>query len=166
MSDRPPWDHAYYARRTAQALLLLAERPRSTPELAEELQVAVPTARRLIASLVAGGLLEEDPDSLRHRHRIAPAGYRFGLTLVAAGLRELERREHEALAVGRLLSRYRRARGLSRDDFAALLEMSPSTLEKIERGHREIDGREVLEFASRLGVDVLDLLTLRRSDAT
>jgi transcriptional regulator with XRE-family HTH domain len=85
--------------------------------------------------------------------------------LVAAGLRELERREEEALAVGQLLSRYRRARGLSRNDFAALLEMSPSTLEKIERGQCEIDGHQVLEFASRLGVDVLDLLTLRRTTA-
>jgi plasmid maintenance system antidote protein VapI len=164
VSDRPPSAYAYCARRAVQTLRLLAERPRSAPELAEVLQVKEPAARRLIAGLVGDGLLEEDPDSLRHRHRIAASGYDFALVLVAAGLRELERRERESLAAGQLLMRYRRSRGLSRADFAAVLDLSPSTLEKIERGQRKIDGDQVVAFASCLGVDVLDLLTLRRSD--
>jgi DNA-binding XRE family transcriptional regulator len=164
VSDRPPSAYAYCARRAVEALRLLAERPRSAPELAEDLQVEPPAARRLIAGLVGDGLLEEDPDSLRHRHRIAAGGYDLGLVLVAAGLRELERRERESLAAGQLLMRYRRSIGLSRADFAALLDLSPSTLETIERGQLEIDGDQVVAFASCLGIDVLDLLTLRRCD--
>jgi hypothetical protein len=165
MSDRPPWAHAYCARRAVEALRLLADRPRSAPELAEDLQVQPPAARRLLAGLVADGLLEADPDSPRHRHRVAAGGYALGLELVAAGLRELECREREQLAVGRLLGRYRRARGLSQADFAEQLKLSPALLQKIERGQHEIDGRQVLEFATSLGIDVLDLLTLRRSVA-
>jgi DNA-binding XRE family transcriptional regulator len=161
MSDRPPWAHAYYARRTVDALRLFAEAPRSSHGLADSLQVSVKATRRLIWMLADDGLIEEHPD-LRHQYRLAAGGYAFGLLLLSSGLRALEHRE-DAFTVGQTLARYRRSRGMSQGDLAANLGVSLSHLTRIERGQREVDGREVVEFASRLDVDVLDLLTLRRS---
>jgi hypothetical protein len=122
--------YAYYARRTVQALRLIAEAPRSATELEQHLQVGGNASRRLIGRLADDGLIEEHPDSnLQHRpYLIAAGGYDFGLLLVASGLRDLERRErdHRALTVGQVLGRYRRAHGRSQGDMAAMLGMSVS----------------------------------------
>jgi transcriptional regulator with XRE-family HTH domain len=155
---------AYYSARGIQALRLLAGGPLSVPELAEQLQVAAPTARRLIGQLERDSFVEKHPDSLRHRYRLARGGYDFGLVLVASAQRELESREaeHRALSAGQALFRYRRVRGITQARFAKMLGTDYCDYGLIERGRREVAGAEMVEFASRLGVDVLDLLTLRR----
>jgi hypothetical protein len=159
VSDLRPWAQAYYAQQTVEALRLFAEAPRSAPKLAEHLQVSVSAARRLIQRLAADGLLEGHPDS-RYQYRIAAGGYDLGLLLVRSGLRELERRG-EPLTVGQALGRYRRARGLSGLVFGEML--GTSRVYEIENGRHRVDGHELLAFASRLGVDALDLLMLRRT---
>lgn len=156
---------AYYSARTVQALSLFAKGSLSAPELAEHLQVAARTARRLVGQLDRDGIVEQDPDSLRRRYRLARGGHDLGLALMTSALRELERREfeHRALPVGQALFRYRRGRGISQERFADMLRVDRFDYGQIERGQREVAGSEVVTFASQLGVDVLDLLTLRRS---
>jgi DNA-binding IclR family transcriptional regulator len=72
MSDRPASAYAYYAQRTAQALRVIAEAPRSVSELEEHLQVGGNAARRLIGQLVDDGLVEQHPDSNRQHPARAP----------------------------------------------------------------------------------------------
>jgi DNA-binding XRE family transcriptional regulator/predicted transcriptional regulator len=157
---------AYYSARGIQALRLLAQGPLTVPELAEQQQVAARTARRMVAQLVRDGLVEEHPDSLRHHYRLARGGHDLGLLLVASAVRELESREaeHRALTVGQALFRYRRMHGITQARFAEMLGADYADYGHIERGQREVAGTEVMEFASHLGVDVLDLLTLRRGE--
>jgi hypothetical protein len=138
----------------------------SAPAVGEALAIDARTARSIVQQLTRDGFLEEHPD-LPRRYRLAGGSYGFGLALVACALRELELREveHRDLLAGRALFRYRRARGISQERFAAMLRLSLSDYGLIERGQQEVSGTEVIEFASRLNVDVLDLLMMRRRDA-
>jgi DNA-binding MarR family transcriptional regulator len=155
---------AYYSARSIQALRLFAEGAHSVPELAERLQIVPRTARRLVGQLDRDGIVEVHPDSLRRRYRLAPGGYDLGRRLVASALRELNSREveHRALPAGLALFRYRRAHEISQERFARMLGADSFDYGLIERGQREVAGSEVVAFATRLGVDVLDLLTLHR----
>jgi DNA-binding IclR family transcriptional regulator len=90
MSDR--YGAQYNAGRTVAALYVLAQRRRSTSELAQELGVSQQTARRLIVRLIDDGLVEADPRAARS-FRIAAAGHGLGFLLMTSALRELHRRD-------------------------------------------------------------------------
>lgn len=154
---------AYFSARGMNTLRLFVKGARSAPEVSEALGISDRTARSIVQQLTRDGFLEEHPD-LPRRYRLANDGYAFGLTLATAGLRELALREDESrgLLAGRALFRYRRANGISQERFARMLRLTLTEYGLRERGVEEITGAEVVEFAERLDIDVLDLLTLRR----
>jgi hypothetical protein len=154
---------AYFSARAMNTLGLFMKGTHSAPAVAETLGMDDRTARSIVQQLTRDGFLEEHPD-LPRRYRLASGSYDFDLALVACAVRELELREaeHRELLVGRALFRYRRARGISQERFAEMLRLNLSDYGLIERCQQEVSGAEVVEFASRLNVDVLDLLMLRR----
>jgi hypothetical protein len=157
---------AYFSARAMNTLGLFMKGTHSAPAVAEALAIDARTARSIVQQLTRDGFLEEHPD-LPRRYRLAEGAYAFGLALVACAVRELELREveHRELLVGRALFRYRRARGISQEQFARMLGADLTNYGGIERGERKVSGTEIAEFAERLGVDVLDLLTLQRGGA-
>jgi DNA-binding IclR family transcriptional regulator len=67
-------------------LVHLAAEPRSAPELAEILDVAKPTGRRILALLTYGGYVGRVPDdTYRKRYRLTPRGQLVGLYMATAG---------------------------------------------------------------------------------
>lgn len=61
----------YTAARTIALLIHLAAGPQSAPELAERLDIAKPTVRRILALLTHGGYVERVPDDpYRKRYRL------------------------------------------------------------------------------------------------
>ena len=80
---------AYFSARGMNTLRLFVRGTHSAPEVAEALGIGDRTARSIVQQLTRDGFLEEHPD-LPRRYRIADGAYAFGLSLVTAGLRELE----------------------------------------------------------------------------
>lgn len=153
----------YSAERGLKALQLFVTGAHSVPEVADRAGIGEATARGVVQQLVNYGFVEEHPD-LPRRYRLAAGGFVLGLALVSSGMRELESREndHRNPLAGRALFRYRRTHGLSQERFARVLGTDTFDYGLVERGEREIAGQEVVEFAARLGVDVLDLLMMNR----
>jgi len=60
--------------------------------------------------------------------------------------------------LGRNLRAYRRARGLSQEDFAELLEVHRTYMGGIERGERNLTLNSVERIAQKLEVDAVTLL--------
>jgi len=60
--------------------------------------------------------------------------------------------------LGRNLRAYRRARGLSQEDFAELLEVHRTYMGGIERGERNLTLKSVERIAQKLEVDAVTLL--------
>lgn len=65
--------------------------------------------------------------------------------------------------VGRAIKRLRRARGLSLDDVAARVGISPSFLSRLENGQRELTLATMTALAQAVGVTMAELVTV--SDA-
>lgn len=61
-------------------------------------------------------------------------------------------------AVGRNLRDYRRARGLSQEAFANVLEVHRTYMGGVERGERNLSLKSVERIAERIGVDPISLL--------
>lgn len=61
--------------------------------------------------------------------------------------------------VGRNLRAYRRARGLSQEAFADLLEVHRTYMGSVERGERNLTLKSIERIAERLDVEPLSLLT-------
>lgn len=61
-------------------------------------------------------------------------------------------------AVGERLREIRSSRGISQEDFAAVLDVHRTYLGGLERGERNLTVRSVERLAERLGVAPLDLL--------
>jgi hypothetical protein len=155
---------AYSSARGLRTLSLFTQGTYSAPRVAEALMLDARTARGIVQQLTRDGFLEEHPD-LPRRYRLAEGAYELGLALVACALRELELREVEhrsGLLAGRALFRFRRSHDISQERFADMLRLNVTDYGLRERGDEEINGAEVVHFADLLGVDVLDLLTLRR----
>lgn len=62
-------------------------------------------------------------------------------------------------AVGRHLREQRYARGLSQEDFAALLGVHRTYMGAVERGERNLTLRTIEGIAKRLKIDPLELIT-------
>jgi DNA-binding IclR family transcriptional regulator len=78
--------HCYTAGRTIEVLIHLAAGPRSAPELAEILQVAKPTVRRILVLLAHGGYVDRLPDdTYRKRYRLTPRSQLLGHHMATAG---------------------------------------------------------------------------------
>ena len=60
--------------------------------------------------------------------------------------------------LGRNLRAYRRARGLSQEEFAELLEVHRTYMGGIERGERNLTLKSVERIAQKLEVDAVTLL--------
>jgi len=60
--------------------------------------------------------------------------------------------------LGRNLRAYRKARGLSQEDFAELLEVHRTYMGGIERGERNLTLKSVERIAQKLEVDAVTLL--------
>ena len=82
----------YRASSTLQLLQQLVAQPRSAPELAELVGIAVPTVRRILRPLVEAEYVEFVPGDYRHRghvgdrrhrYRIAARGRRLGSRMTA-----------------------------------------------------------------------------------
>jgi hypothetical protein len=153
----------YSAERGLKALQLFVMGAHSAPEIADRTGIGEVTARGVVRQLVNHGFVEEHPD-LPRRYRLATGGFALGLALVESAMRELESREddHRHPLAGRALFHYRRTHGLSQERFARVLGTDAFDYGLIERGEREIAGQEVVEFAARLDVDLLDLLMMNR----
>lgn len=79
--------HCYTATRTINVLIHLATGPRSAPELAEILDVAKPTVRRILALLTRGGYVDRLPgDTYRKRYRLTPRGQLLGHQMATAAV--------------------------------------------------------------------------------
>lgn len=61
-------------------------------------------------------------------------------------------------AVGRNLRAYRKARGLSQEDFADVLGVHRTYMGAVERGERNLTLQTVERIADQLGVKALSLL--------
>jgi DNA-binding IclR family transcriptional regulator len=73
---------AYQAANTLAVLELVAERPRSVPELADVLQLYVRTVRRITRVLDVGDYVERiEADAYRKRYRIGRRGRALGRRL-------------------------------------------------------------------------------------
>ncbi len=73
------------AARTIKLLSHLAGGPRSAPELAEILDVAKPTVRRILALLTQGGYVDRLPeDTYYKRYRLTPRGQLLGHQMATA----------------------------------------------------------------------------------
>ena len=76
----------YTAWRTIEVLIHLAAGPRSAPELAEILEVAKPTVRRILVLLTHGGYVDRLPDDRYYkRYRLTRRGQLLGRHMAAAG---------------------------------------------------------------------------------
>jgi DNA-binding IclR family transcriptional regulator len=76
----------YTAVRTIEALIHLAAGPRSAPELAEILDVAKSTVRRILVLLTHGGYVDRLPEDTHYkRYRLTPRGQLLGDKMAAAG---------------------------------------------------------------------------------
>jgi len=67
-------------------------------------------------------------------------------------------------AVGRNLRAYRRARGLSQEAFADVLEVHRTYMGGIERGERNLTLKSVERIAARLGLEPISLLSAGAQD--
>lgn len=75
----------YSAMRTIAVLIQLAAGPRSAPELAELLDVARPTVRRILGLLTYGGYVDRVPsDTYRKRYRLTRRSQRLGHQMATA----------------------------------------------------------------------------------
>lgn len=75
----------YSAARTIAVLIHLAAGPRSAPELAELLDIAKPTVRRILALLTRGGYVERVPgDTYRKRYRLTRRSQNLGHQMATA----------------------------------------------------------------------------------
>jgi transcriptional regulator with XRE-family HTH domain len=61
-------------------------------------------------------------------------------------------------SVGRNLRAYRKARGLSQEAFADVLDVHRTYMGGIERGERNLTLKSLERIAARIGVDPLSLL--------
>ena len=66
------------------------------------------------------------------------------------GLKDLERK-FGPMTVGRFLTAWRKAEGLSQRDFAKVLDISPANLCDIEKGRKGIGLYKATEIAKRIG---------------
>lgn len=84
-SSPPPPAMGYQTANTMTTLELLAEAPRSVPELADQVNISVPAARRIMRRLAHDQYVERVPgDPIRRRYRVSTRGRALGARLVNA----------------------------------------------------------------------------------
>jgi len=75
----------YQTANTMTTLELLAEAPRSVPELADHLKLSPPAARRIMRRLAHDQYVERVPDDpIRQRYRVSARGRALGAQLTNA----------------------------------------------------------------------------------
>jgi DNA-binding IclR family transcriptional regulator len=81
---KPPV-RGYQTANTMSTLELMAEAPRSVPELADHLKLSAPSARRIMRRLAHEQYVERVPDDpTRRRYRVAARGRALGAQLAQA----------------------------------------------------------------------------------